>query len=86
MFDGPAGSRIIDTPGVKEFGLIDLEREELAHYFPEMRAVMAGCRFNNCLHLEEPGCAVKAALEEGSVTVDRYASYMGILETLGKKW
>ncbi len=86
MFDGPHGSRIIDTPGVKEFGLIDLKREELAHYFPEMRAAMADCRFNNCLHLDEPGCAVKAALDAGSVTVDRYASYLGLLETLGKKW
>jgi ribosome biogenesis GTPase len=68
MFEGPAGSRIIDTPGVKEFGLIDFEREELSHYFPD------------------PGCAVKAALGEGSITTDRYTSYVGILETVEKKW
>jgi ribosome biogenesis GTPase len=86
MFDGPMHSRIIDTPGVKEFGLIDLEREELSHYFPEMRAVLANCRFNNCLHLDDPGCAVKSALGEGSITTDRYTSYVGILETVEKKW
>jgi ribosome biogenesis GTPase len=86
MFDGPGGSRIIDTPGVKEFGLIDLQREELSHYFPEMRAMLPDCRFNNCLHLDEPGCAVKAALGEGSITTDRYASYLGILETVENKW
>lgn len=86
MFDGPNGSRIIDTPGVKEFGLIDFEREELSHYFPEMRAVLANCRFNNCLHLDEPGCAVKAALGAGSVSEDRYISYRNILETIEKKW
>jgi ribosome biogenesis GTPase / thiamine phosphate phosphatase len=86
MFDLPDGGSIIDTPGVKEFGLIDLEKEELAQYFPEMRRVMQNCRFNNCLHVNEPGCAVKDALEEGTVTVDRYVSYMTIMDTIEKKW
>jgi len=82
MHDGPQGSRIIDTPGVKEFGLIDMDRAELSHYFPEMRALMSGCRFHNCLHIAEPGCAVKEAVASGALIADRYASYLGILETL----
>lgn len=86
MFDLPDGGRIIDTPGVKEFGLIDLEREELAHYFPEMRALLPDCRFNNCLHLDEPGCAVKEAIAEGRLSEDRYISYRTILDTIEKKW
>lgn len=86
MFDLPGGGKIIDTPGVKEFGLIDIEREELSQYFPEMRRVMSGCRFNNCMHLAEPGCAVKAALDAGSVSMERYSSYVGILDTIEKKY
>lgn len=86
MFDLPEGGAIIDTPGVKEFGLIDFEKEELAHYFPEMRAVMNHCRFNNCLHINEPGCAVKAAVSDGTIAVDRYASYLAIMDTIDKKW
>ncbi len=86
MFDLPEGGAIIDTPGVKEFGLIDFEKEELAQYFPEMRRVMQHCRFNNCLHINEPGCAVKKALEEGTISIDRYASYMTIMDTIEKKW
>jgi ribosome biogenesis GTPase len=86
MFDLPDGGRIIDTPGVKEFGLIDMEREELSHYFPEMRRLLQECRFNNCIHIDEPGCAVKAAVSAGSITTDRYASYLTILESIEKKW
>jgi ribosome biogenesis GTPase / thiamine phosphate phosphatase len=86
MFDLPDGGRIIDTPGVKEFGLIDMEREELAHYFPEMRAVMNNCRFNNCLHINEPGCAVKQAVNDGDIAVDRYANYLSIMDSIEKKW
>lgn len=59
MFDLPGGGHIIDTPGVREFGLVDIEKEELAHYFPEMRKKMNDCQFNNCMHIEEPNCAVK---------------------------
>jgi len=86
MFDLPDGGSIIDTPGVKEFGLIDFEKEELGQYFPEIRRAMQHCRFNNCLHINEPGCAVKDALEAGTVTVDRYVSYMTIMDTIEKKW
>ena len=86
MFDLPGGGRIIDTPGVKEFGLIDFEKEELSQYFPEMRAVMKGCKFNNCLHINEPGCAVKQAVIDKKISEERYVSYVSILESIEKKW
>lgn len=86
MFDLPFGGRIIDTPGVKEFGLIDLKREELAHYFPEMKKRLNDCRFNNCLHLNEPGCAVKDAVASGDLHEDRYLSYLSIMDTIERKW
>ncbi|MBA3828941.1 MAG: ribosome small subunit-dependent GTPase A [Taibaiella sp.] len=87
MFDMPTGNgAIIDTPGVKEFGLIDISKEELAHYFPEIRSVMSGCRFNNCLHINEPDCAVKTAVIAGDIASDRYISYVNILETIDTKW
>lgn len=87
MFAVPdINARIIDTPGVKEFGLIDMEREELSHYFPEMRRVLQECRFNNCLHLDEPGCAVKSGVADGSISAMRYGSYLAILDSIGKKW
>jgi ribosome biogenesis GTPase len=82
----PGGGKIIDTPGVKEFGLINIEKEELSQYFPEMRAVMQHCKFNNCLHINEPDCAVKAAVREGVIAEDRYVSYVMILDTIEKKW
>ena len=86
MFELPGGGRIIDTPGVKEFGLIDFEKEELSQYFPEMRAVMKDCKFNNCLHLNEPGCAVKQAVIDKRISEDRYVSYVAILDSIEKKW
>ena len=86
MFDLPGGGRIIDTPGVKEFGLIDFEKEELSQYFPEMRVVMKDCKFNNCLHINEPGCAVKQAVIDGQVSEERYVSYVAILDSIEKKW
>jgi ribosome biogenesis GTPase len=86
MFDLPGGGRIIDTPGVKEFGLIDMAREELSHYYPEMRRILPECRFNNCIHIDEPGCAVKEAVIQGRITQSRYNSYLAILESLDKKW
>ncbi len=79
--EGAAG-RIIDTPGMREFGLVDITRQELSGYFPEMRALAGECQFNNCLHLEEPGCAVKKAVESGGINPDRYVSYYHILETI----
>jgi len=87
MFDLSGGGAIIDTPGVKEFGLVDISRQELSHYFPEMLAELQHCQFNNCLHLDEPGCAVKKAVEEERIHLDRYISYCTILESIdGKKY
>lgn len=83
MFDLPFGGAVIDTPGVREFGLVDLDKQELSHYFPEMRERLNQCRFNNCLHINEPGCAIKEAVEQGEVYEERYASYFNILESLG---
>ncbi len=76
--------RIIDTPGMREFGLVDISRPELSGYFPEMRALAGQCQFNNCLHLEEPGCAVKKAVQEGRIYMDRYVSYCSILDSIGE--
>jgi ribosome biogenesis GTPase len=84
--DGAYGGRIIDTPGVKEFGLIDIERELLSHYFPEMREELQHCRFNNCQHINEPGCAVKQAVADGRISEERYVNYASILESIEKKW
>ncbi|MCB0397275.1 MAG: ribosome small subunit-dependent GTPase A [Flavobacteriales bacterium] len=74
------GGYMIDTPGIKELGVVDIPREEVSHYFIEMRKLLPGCRFNNCLHVNEPGCAVIRALEEGTLHATRYQSYLGILE------
>jgi ribosome biogenesis GTPase len=82
MYDLPFGGRIIDTPGIREFGLVDISKQELSHYFPEMRPLISHCQFNNCLHINEPGCAVKAAVESGKINVERYVSYCTILESI----
>jgi ribosome biogenesis GTPase / thiamine phosphate phosphatase len=73
------GGFIIDTPGIKELGLVDMEKEEITFYFPEMLAVKGQCKFNNCLHVNEPKCAVIAAVERGEIAVSRYNSYLGIV-------
>jgi ribosome biogenesis GTPase len=83
MFDLPSGGSIIDTPGVREFGLIDVSKQELSHYFREMCAVLGDCQFNNCMHLDEPNCAVKQAVREGRISEDRYVSYVNILDSIG---
>jgi len=85
MFDLPSGGAIIDTPGVKEFGLVDISRQELSHYFPEMLRILPDCQFNNCLHLNEPGCAVKEAVRNGLIDADRYISYCTILDSIDEK-
>ncbi len=85
MYDLPAGGRIIDTPGMREFGLVDLEKQEVSHYFPEMRSRLNNCQFNNCLHTNEPGCAIKEAVANGEIHEDRYVSYYNILESVGEK-
>jgi ribosome biogenesis GTPase len=85
MFDLPSlRARIIDTPGIREFGLVDISRQELSHYFPEMRNRLNNCQFNNCLHVNEPGCAVKRAVEAGEIPEERYLSYCAILDSIGK--
>lgn len=83
--DDRAGGRIIDTPGMREFGLVDLSKQELSHYFPEMRDRLADCQFNNCLHVNEPGCAVKEAVATGQINEDRYVSYFNILDSIEEK-
>jgi ribosome biogenesis GTPase / thiamine phosphate phosphatase len=86
MYDLPLlDAFIIDTPGIREFGLVDIPRQELSHYFPEMRARLQDCQFNNCLHINEPGCAIKKALEEGKLSLDRYISYGMMLGTIEEK-
>lgn len=82
MFDVPGGGRIIDTPGMREFGLVDITRQELSGYFPEMRLLAGQCQFNNCQHIAEPGCSVKEAVAGGRIAVDRYESYCAILESI----
>lgn len=82
MFDLPGGGRIIDTPGIRELGLVDIPKQELSHYFPEMRALLNDCQFNNCLHASEPGCAVMEGVNTGEVHEDRYISYRTILDTM----
>lgn len=85
MFDLPFGGSIIDTPGIREMGLVDVPKNELAQYYPEMRAVMNDCKFNNCQHFNEPGCAVKAAINEGVISEERYLSYLAIKDTIEAK-
>ena len=79
MFDLGFDARIIDTPGIKGFGIVDMEREEIGDYFPEFFALKSECKFNNCLHLEEPKCAVKAALDNDEIPWSRYKSYTQML-------
>ncbi|TDO26796.1 ribosome small subunit-dependent GTPase A [Sediminibacterium goheungense] len=86
MFDLPEGGHIIDTPGIRELGLVDISKEELAHYFPEMRERMNDCQFNNCMHIEEPNCAIKQAVIDGEISEERYISYRTILDTMESEW
>ncbi|MFN3555193.1 MAG: ribosome small subunit-dependent GTPase A [Bacteroidales bacterium] len=79
MFALANGGYIIDTPGIKEFGLVDFEPWELSHYYPEMRECFNQCRFDNCTHVHEPGCRVKEELEKGTVSPSRYYNYLNIL-------
>lgn len=79
MFELSFGGNIIDTPGIRGFGLVDMEKEELGDYFPEIFRIKDQCKFNNCLHLEEPGCAVKVAVEAGELAYTRYDSYVNFV-------
>lgn len=84
MYSLESGGFIVDTPGLRGFGLVDLKKEEIALYFPEMLKAAQDCRFTPCTHTHEPGCAVKEAVEEGVISYDRYSSYLGMLEEEGK--
>lgn len=86
MFDVPFGGKIIDTPGIRELGLVDIPKQELSHYFPEMRALINDCQFNNCMHTNEPNCAVKSAVENNLISMDRYISYCNILESIEERF
>ncbi len=79
MFTIAENTRVIDTPGIKELGLIDIGDHELADYFPEMRALLGQCKFNNCRHTHEPKCAVVAAVQQGRIALSRYESYLSML-------
>ena len=80
MYILSCGAFLVDTPGIRGFGLVDLEKEEISKYFPEMLRVMDDCRFKPCTHTHEPGCAVKAAVDEGLIAGERYDAYLGMLE------
>ncbi|MBS1627557.1 MAG: ribosome small subunit-dependent GTPase A [Bacteroidetes bacterium] len=82
MFDLPFKGKIIDTPGIRELGLIDIDKQELSHYFPEMQKLLNNCKYNNCLHINEPGCAIKTAVEKEIINIERYISYCKILDTI----
>lgn len=84
MYALSTGGFIVDTPGLRGFGLVDLKKEEIALYFPEMLKASEGCRFAPCTHTHEPGCAVKEAVEAGEISYDRYSSYLGMLDEEGK--
>lgn len=80
MFETQNNGYIIDTPGIKELGLIEIEDEELSHFFPEMREYLGACKFHNCMHTHEPGCKVVEALERGEIPLSRYYNYLSMLE------
>ena len=86
MHPMPFGGYVIDTPGIRGFGVVDMEKNELYHFFPEIFQAAGNCRFYNCLHLDEPGCAVRKAVEEGSISIMRYKSYLGIIDTDESKY
>ena len=78
MIELPFGGKLIDTPGIRELGIVDIEKQELSHFFPEMRAFLNKCRFNNCVHINEPGCLVLDAVEHGDIETSRYESYISM--------
>lgn len=82
MFELPFGGKIIDTPGIRELGIVEMDKTELSQYFLDMLPYLSDCRFNNCLHTNEPGCAVKKAVEKGDINMARYESYLAMLSTM----
>lgn len=85
MFDWNENTRLIDTPGIREMGLTHINKAELSGYFPEMKQLINDCQFNNCMHINEPNCAVKEAVIAGKISEERYFSYLNILETIDDK-
>lgn len=81
MYHLDFGADIIDTPGIRSFGMVDFKKEEVALYFPEMKRLLSECRFYNCTHIHEPGCAIKQAVEDGEISSERYANYISIINT-----
>jgi ribosome biogenesis GTPase len=86
MVELPDGGYLVDTPGIKGFGLIDINKEEIYHFFPEIFKYAASCQYHNCLHIEEPNCAVKIAVTEGKIDPNRYYSYRNILNDKNSKY
>ncbi len=84
MYEWPFGGYVIDTPGIKEFGLVEIDKDEMQDYFPEIFALRGDCRFHNCNHLLEPKCAVRKAVEEGEIAGSRYESYLTFLEEINE--
>lgn len=80
------GGNIIDSPGIRELGLVEMKKEEVGHYFPEIQKRMNDCKFNNCLHVNEPKCAIIQAVENGEISEERYRSYLGILNGEEMDW
>ena len=85
MFDLPFGGKIIDTPGIRELGITGLTKQELSGYFPEIKERINHCKFNNCMHINEPNCAVKEAVQQGKIAQERYLNYRAILESITDK-
>ncbi len=86
MFELSSGIKIIDTPGIKGFGTIDIEREELFHFFPEIFKASKNCKYHNCIHMHEPDCGVKAEVEKGSISEFRYINYLMMMEEEDEKY
>jgi ribosome biogenesis GTPase len=86
VFEPASGGAIIDSPGIKGFGLIEVDNAELYHFFPELFRAAAGCRFNPCTHTHEPQCAVRCAVDAGRISHERYGSYLKMLQTSGGKY
>jgi len=85
MFDLSKGGKIIDTPGIRELGLADITKQEISGYFPEMKEVLNDCEYNNCMHFNEQNCAVKDAVNLGSISTERYVSYLNIVDSIPEK-
>jgi len=86
MHNLPFGGHVIDSPGIRGFGVVDMNRNEIYHFFPEIFRISKECRFYNCLHLDEPGCAVRTAVENELINPSRYRSYIKILEDENRKY